>query len=202
MSKKSRAENIVEKLMCEISNAIALRSLLEKFAHDERIGEAFDDTIEAHAFNLIEGSLVYTLTMNLMRMCDETEREDIDSFKVLFDMVVSEKDAIQIFKERSDAFEKARKLYLELQSSHQIARTKKLRHEFVAHSAVAKGRTQLPKYVYLYELLSKCQVIVEYLALSVRGHHITYKESQDVWEMYSIKFFNNLVNGQLNAKMP
>jgi hypothetical protein len=202
MSKKQEAEKIVESLMGEISNAIALKCVLEKFAHDGRIKEAYDDTYESHAFNLIEGSLVYALTMCLMRIFDESKRDDVNSFRVLFESIIPQNETPDYFGEDSHTFEQARKLYIKMKSSHLLARTKELRHKFIGHSAMVTGNVQLPKYSYLYELLCFSKKIVENLALSVRRHHTDYEGELSIWERYSSIFFDNLIQGQLNARKP
>ena len=202
MSQKQKAEQIVESLMAEVSNAIALKCVLTKFAHDERIKGAYNDTYESHAYNLIEGSLVYSLTMCLMRIFDETKREDVNSFRVLFELVVPQNEAANYFGEDSSTFEQSRELYIRMKSSHLLARTKDLRHKLVAHSAMATGNAQFPKYTHLYELLSFGQNIVESLALSVLRRHTDYEGELTIWEKYSSSFFDNLIEGQLNAKKP
>ena len=85
-SQKQKAKNIVQNLMEEMSKAIALKTLLEKFAHDSRIEESFNNTYEANAFNLIENSLNEALSMNLIRMCDQIKKRDVNSFKHLLNI--------------------------------------------------------------------------------------------------------------------
>lgn len=199
-SQKIRAENIVQSLMREISKAIALKALLEKFAHDSRIEESFNNTYEAHAFNLIENSLNEALTINLIRMCDESERDDVDSFRVLFEIIVPSNDAANYFGDCSSHFEEARKLYEELKGSHQLSRTIQRRHKFVAHNATKKDEVQILKYNYLYELLSKCKNILKLLILSVLQESTDYEGEEEVWQEYSKRFFNNLIEGQKSRK--
>jgi len=202
MCNKQKAELVVESLMGEISNAIAIKCMLDKFAHDERIEAAYNDTYEAHPFNLIESSLAYALTMCLMRIFDETERDDLNSLRVLFEVIFPETDTLNSLVEDSEKFEEARELYTRMKSSHLLSRTKNLRHKFIAHSAMETGNVQLPKYSYLYELLCFGQKIVDYLALSVRHHNVDHEGELYVWEQYSSMFFNNLIQGQLNARKP
>lgn len=202
MCNKQKAELVVESLMGEISNAIAIKCMLNKFAHDERIEAAYNNTYEAHPFNLIESSLAYALTMCLMRIFDETERDDLNSLRVLFEVIIPETDTSNLLGEDSEKFEEARELYTRMKSSHLLSRTKNLRHKFIAHSAMETGNVQLPKYSYLYELLGFCQKIVDHLALSVRRQNADHEGELYVWERYSSMFFNNLIQGQLNARKP
>ena len=202
MCNKQKAELVVESLMGEISNAIAIKCMLNKFAHDERIEAAYNNTYAAHPFNLIESSLAYALTMCLMRIFDETKRDDLNSLRVLFEVIIPETDTSNLLGEDSEKFEEARELYTRMKSSHLLSRTKNLRHKFIAHSAMETGNVQLPKYSYLYELLGFCQKIVDHLALSVRRQNADHEGELYVWERYSSMFFNNLIQGQLNARKP
>ncbi len=196
-SQKSKADKIVQDLQVEVSKAIALRALLKKFAHDKRIADAFDDTYEANAFNLIEDALVGALTMSLIRACDESERGDVNSFRVLFEVVAPPNDTENYFGNGSTQFEKARGLYIILKGSHQVARVKALRHKFIAHSAIEKAKVQKPKYDDLYDLLSSCVNIVELLAPSVCCQNTDYEGEKEVWKKYSKLFFNSLIQGQV-----
>jgi intein-encoded DNA endonuclease-like protein len=200
ISQKNEAIKIVGILITEISNSIALESLLKKFAHDERIKNSFDETYEAHAFNLVESSLLYTLSMNLIRICDESERDDLNSLRVLFEVMAPLSDAETYFGDGSIQFEKARELYIKLKGSHQIARVKALRHKYIAHNAIKKTKVQMPKYNHIYELLSTCVDIVELLGLSVICENTDYEGEKEIWNKYSSSFFNNLIQGQLSAK--
>jgi len=187
---------LAKKLVSEMETAISIKSLLVKFAHDERIDEVFNDTYESHAFNLIEATLVYALTMNLMRIHDTRKRNDIYSLRVLFD------DQLPINNEKSGSgkdnvlFDEARKLYERLKRSHLLSRTKVLRDRFIAHSGILDGKEKLPKYSYLYDLLHHSSAIVENIGVVILREHRSFEKTGEIWDDYSSKFFESLIQGQ------
>lgn len=190
------AVGLTKSLVSEIETAISIKSLLVKFAHDERIDEVFNDTYEAHAFNLVEATLIYTLTLNLMRIHDASERNDINSLRVLFDVLLPINDEKSNILENNELFDKSRKLYERLKSSHILSRTKVLRNRFIAHSGILNGKEQLPKYSYLYDLLHQSSAIIENIGIVILKEHRSFDETADIWCGYSSAFFESLIKGQ------
>jgi hypothetical protein len=136
----------------------------------------------------------------LVPLCDESEREDLNSFRVIFEVLAPSNDTTNYFDNGSIQFEEARKLYVNLKGSHQLARVKALRHKHISHSAIQNHEIQLPKYEHLYELLSSCISIVTLLAKSVISQKTDYDGEKKFWDNCSTSFFNNLIKGQLSAR--
>jgi hypothetical protein len=54
---------------------------------------------------LIENSLNEALSISLIRMCDESERDDVNSFRVLFEIIAPLNDVASYFCNASSHFE-------------------------------------------------------------------------------------------------
>ena len=72
----------------EIDLAIALASLVRKFNEDERIGEVFDNTYEAHPFVMCRSSVEFCLALALVRCHDR--RPDSHGLTQFFKLVGEE----------------------------------------------------------------------------------------------------------------
>lgn len=190
---------VVKKLHEETELAIAIRRMSEKFTYDERINDSFHDTYEAHGFNIVQASLVYVLALTLMRIHDTAERSDICSLRNLFEELLPTKEETNRLGDRASLFEDARKHYERLRKSHLLSRTKTLRDRFIAHAGMLTGKEQLPKYQYLDDFTDETVSLMEKLSISVLDTHPSYDDVNEIWKKYASRFFDSLIQGQLDA---
>lgn len=199
--KKIDSVSTIQKLNKEMGLTIALKNLKDKFTHDDRITDAFNNTIEAHAFNLVRDSIIYALSMSLMRIHDTSDRSDINSLRFLFEKLMPKAEAMRQFGERVKYFEEARNQYNKLKNSHLVSRIINLRHKFIAHHGDITMDVQLPKLKYLDDLTKQTCILIESLNKSITTEDLHDYEGIEIsWNKCATIFFNSLITGQLLRK--
>ena len=200
----------------EIDLAVALGSLCRRFNEDDRIEEMFNNTYEAHPYNMCRSSIEYCLALALIRCHDH--RKDSHGLSAFFNMLeddatlinleaglldrrrehVDEEEALADTKDHLEQIETARKLHVDLKGSHQYARVKTFRHTQVAHRGHDTENVQHPQIGWLYELTESSQEVVDLLCKSVLGSHEDFQSGIEIWEEYTRLFFDSMMERAAN----
>lgn len=200
----------------EIDLAIALSCLCRKFNEDDRIEETFNNTYEAHPYNMCRSSIEYCLALALVRCHDR--RRDSHGLSSFFEMIkddetynnlregilhrrrqnVDEQQALAETQDHLDEIEAARKLHVTLMGSHQYARVKNFRHTQVAHRGRDTENVRHPQIGWLYELTQSSQAVVDLLCKSVLGSHEDFQRGIEIWEEYTRLFFDSMMERAAN----
>ena len=191
----------------EIDLAIALASLVRKFNVDDRIGEVFDNTYEAHPFVMCRSSVEYCLALALVRCHDR--RRDSHGLTRFFELIDKEEtrrnlsegilnrrrewvneEAQRETTELVARIGEAQQLHAALRESHQYARVIEFRHSHVAHRARHTEHIQPTQRVWFYELIDSSKEIVQILCGSVLGVTEDFTGGAEIWEDYTCRFFD------------
>lgn len=205
----SEVENLVQSLIGQAEVAISLKQLCKRLNSDKRIGPSYDDTYEAHGFELARSSIDYAFALALTRMNEY--RPDVSSLARFFEVFsenleliesgilerrlkwVDEGEARADTDEHLGQIKDASRLHRELLGSHQWARTNNLRHKHIAHSAIDRVNLQLPKYEYLYELCDNTVQIVQQVSGALLGLGAGFTKHEEIWSMYAEQFFESMI---------
>lgn len=201
----------VREFVKEIDLAVALTNLSKAFHQDNRISEKFDNTYEAHPFELCRQSVDYSLALAICRCHDH--RPDSHGLSAFFtnfkeDYVklhlregilarrrlhVGAEKAVSDTEDHLTQIERARKLQASLKGSHKYASVRNFRHTYIAHRGKNKATVKSTETTYLYSLVEQSQDIVHLLTGAVLGSNENFEGGSEIWSMYVKKFFNVLM---------
>lgn len=193
---KEEIRKVIEILIEETKLAIALKNMCTKLISNKEFSEAFNNTYEAHGFNLIRDSLTYTLVLTIMRLYDSLDREDTCSLKYLFERILDSDKKIEDAVENSVCFKQAKREYKEIKASHLIARTKAMRHHFIAHKALSTGKEKFPQYQDLYDIVDNTTSLINNLSIGVCGCSLGLEDLDKHWQCYALKLCESMIRGQ------
>ncbi|MCH9005527.1 MAG: hypothetical protein IH838_09585 [Proteobacteria bacterium] len=202
-------EAFVERLISEAQIAISYKVLCKRLNEDERVPVTYDQTYEAHGFNLSRVAVDNSLTLSLTRLNESGD--NVASIPGFIEIFVAENELIaqRIFedrlkwededesrghmKERLATIEAACNEHSDLLTSHQWGRVKEFRHRYVAHNAVNTDKIQMPKYRYLYELCDRTTSIITTISQSTIGLSPSLDRFEQNWTDYAEKFFDSMI---------
>ena len=202
-------EAFVERLISEAQIAISFKVLCKRLNEDERVPVIYDQTYEAHGFNLSRVAVDNSLTLSLTRLNEPGS--DIASIPGFFEIFFAENELIaqHIFEDRRQwenedesrehlnerlaRIEAAHHSHCDLLTSHLWGRVKEFRHRYVAHNALNTEKVQMPKYGYLYKLCDRTTSIVTTISQETIGLSPSFDKFERNWADYAEKFFDSMI---------
>lgn len=187
----------------------AVRTLLDRSAFDPLTTAAFNNTFEAHGFNLIVHSLTNELMAGISRLFEPRGR-DRASFPTL-EHILSDKEVVEAvchaargWPGRSDRNEdQARALIREAldklvgMDKKAMSRVRHYRHRFLSHSLIEEciKTHQPPDFGDAFQLHDLGCFAFEKLNVAITGHNIIYSDVNRVWQRYADQFWRTCQRG-------
>lgn len=201
--KLENARQVLREIDRHLWYLTAARTLLERSTFDSMITDSFNNTFEAHGFNLIVQSLTNELMAGISRLFDP-KRPDRASFAML-EHILSDNQVVEAVCRAargwpgvSDSNEdRARALIHEalhkLGGMDKLAlnRVRQYRHRYLSHSLIEERikTHQPPKFEDAFQLHDLGCFVFEKLNVAITGQHIICSEVNRVWERYADQFW-------------
>lgn len=187
----------------------AARTLLERSSFDRIISDAFNNTFEAHGFNLIVQSLANDLIAGISRLFDPRGM-DRASFPTL-EHILSDKEVVEAvcraargWPGRPDRNEdRARALIYEAldklggMDKKALSRVRHYRHRFLSHSLIQEQikTHQPPDFGDAFQLHDLGCFAFEKLNVAITGNDISYTDTKQVWKQHADRFWRTCRKG-------
>ena len=194
-----KAKALIKNLCTDTENAIRIAEVVKIFTEDDRITKIFNDTKEANVFNIIRGSLDYTLIGSVAKIYDtHFKTNSLHNFFYKLCMTSSLEEL-----KNNDYIKKAKDKYDKFKEDIHLKNIKKLRHKFVAHSAIdrIKYLDIEVKYKHLYETIDKTIPIIQNLSIAVLDCDFENNEGDEQYSLKNIyKEYSRLFTNRLFKK--
>lgn len=212
--KVDRARTIIVALDENLHNAIALEAMFWR-GNDPATCDAFNNTLEAHGFEVGQHALLDQLILTLMRIHDPKGR-DRASIPHLRDLL-EDQAVVDDFRQQArswhpnrprsadnseraaiKAIDQARKSYQQLDGNKITKALRNYRNEYLAHSLIDMKEREKARYGHVSKLLWQTAPIVQSLRLGLTGHHMDVVEIREAWKDRADAFWRMVMRGMAN----